>query len=121
MHTLRTSLELQDLRFKILIGCNDEEKILQQEIQVYIKIFFSKEPIGCQSDDINDTVCYDQVASTIRDICNLKHYHLIEHLGWRIYKEIKKKYPFKITIKINKLNPPIHELKGGAIFTIEDN
>jgi dihydroneopterin aldolase len=119
MHTLQTSLELQDLRFKMLIGCNEEEKILQQEISVYIKISFLEAPLGCKSDNIGDTLCYDKITNIIREVCNLKHYHLIEHLGWQIYQQLKNNYSDKITIKINKLNPPIDELKGGAQFTIE--
>ncbi len=121
MHTLQTSLELQDLRFKILIGCNEDEKIFQQDIQIYIKISFTSTPLGCQTDILSDTLCYDKITRVIREVCNQKHHQLIEHLGWQIYKKIKQDYNYKITIKINKLNPPIPELKGGAIFTIEDN
>ena len=77
MHTLQTSLELQDLRFKIFIGCNEDEKILQQEIQIYIKISFATPPLGCQTDVLNDTLCYDEVVGLIRNVCNLRHYHLI--------------------------------------------
>lgn len=121
MHTLQTSLELQDLRFKILIGCNEDEKILQQEIQIDIKISFEVLPLGCQTDALNDTLCYDKIVGLIRNVCNLRHYHLIEHLGWQIYSQIKENYNHKTLIKITKLNPPITELKGGAVFTIEDN
>jgi FolB domain-containing protein len=119
MHTSSTyNLDLNDLRYMLKIGCSKEERSLPQEISISINIEFSSPPLGCEDDNIKNTICYDNLSKEIENFIKLKEYQLIENLCYELHKYLKDKLKSKITVSILKKPALMINLIGGAKFTI---
>ena len=61
-----------------------------------------------QTDDLNDTINYNEVVSVITDIFTGKDYHLIEAVGEKICKNLLTEFPIqKVVLRIRKPHAPI--------------
>lgn len=119
MTTTLYELSLTDLELSIHLGWPDEERVDRQLIWLDLQLRFTQKPAACDNDELNNTVCYDQLASTITQQCQAKTYKLIEHLAQDIYA-IAKSYTQADCALTVKKQAPINNLKGNAIFRISD-
>ena len=98
---------VEGMQFHAFHGCNVEEAKLGGDylIDVMVETDFSK-PIF--SDKITDAVDYVVIYEITKKEMATRS-NLIEHVANRIYNSIKKHYPDlkTITVKVEKLNPPI--------------
>ncbi len=114
----KASLEINKLILPVYIGVTSEERKEKQQVEINIKIDFITIPLGCESDKIKDTFCYENIVNIIRTLCNDQEFHLIEHLGSIIHKTIKSNLPScELTVKLCK-KPKIENLEGNCCFTI---
>ena len=77
---LTSQLTLHELTMPIHLGISKLEQKAPQIISLNISINQNKEPTGCKSDNIDDTICYDKLCQKIKSRCQNKTYNLIEHL-----------------------------------------
>jgi 7,8-dihydroneopterin aldolase/epimerase/oxygenase len=119
--TLFSSLGLHGLQFKVKLGCGEEERRIPQEVRFYIRVRFPSPPSACQSDQLEETVCYAELSEKIEAISR-EEYRLIEKLGWDTFSCLKKILPegAQLWVKIHKVNPPISNLLEGSSFCIGD-
>jgi dihydroneopterin aldolase len=101
------------------IGVSNEEKNAKQQLTWYIELHFQELPLGCASDLIQDTLCYDTIARMVSQECNARACNLIEHLCLNVYNKIKT-YVHKIPITVRVLKAPVGDLMYKAQFTISD-
>jgi dihydroneopterin aldolase len=117
-------LQLSALELRIRLGCSKEEQSLPQVVLVDIDLNFPKPPLACQSDDLQETVCYAKLATRIERVAMEKAYHLIEHLAWRIFESLREELSshrgLQLSLRVRKKNLPISLRTDGAIYTIED-
>ena len=74
-------------KIRCLIGCNPEEKIVEQEIFLDLKL--KCEFSSCiLSDDVNDTVNYVEIAALCTSMAQRKKYALLESLAHDILNEV---------------------------------
>ena len=73
-------LKISNLELNLNMGITKDEQKHKQLILVTIHITNTLPPKGCHNDNINDTLCYDKLCSSIIQKCENKVFHLIEHL-----------------------------------------
>lgn len=117
-----TVLSVQDFSILCSLGCTAEERATLQEVRASIEIRFSQTPKACESDSLEDTVCYAALCTKIKEVVDSKSFHTVEHLAQEIYKSLTKIISENNLwrLKIHKVNPPIAGLRGGVFFEIGD-
>lgn len=117
-----SSLQLKDLRYALHIGVGTEERQTEQPVRVSIELRFLKLPRACQSEKLDETVCYDALSRSIERVARSRTYLLIETLGFDIYTALRRELPAEtlLGVEIVKEKPPIAALTGGAVFSLTD-
>lgn len=103
---LQHRLVIDKLVTKVNIGTHQEERRLQQIITWYIKFEWAHAPKACITDNLNDTICYKEICQKVYDICNVKHYTLLEHLCFSVFKNLNDKYGNLVKIHLTATKTP---------------
>lgn len=114
-------LQIEDFITNTKIGVSEEEKKIKQPISWDVIVRFEEVCVGAISDDIRETLSYDDICSKLKEISSA-NYNLIEKLCLTGYQEIKKLLNPSdyLSVKVSKTKPPIENFKGAASFIIED-
>ncbi|AIL65254.1 Dihydroneopterin aldolase [Rickettsiales bacterium Ac37b] len=116
-------LSFDKLSIKVNLGVSDIERKISQEIYLSLKLIFITPPKGCFSDNIEDTICYNQLANVIKEFCENREFKLIEYLTYQLYQSIKdfiNNSNVKIWLKLDKYPGVIKDLLGATSFTYHD-
>jgi dihydroneopterin aldolase len=116
----RCSLIIDNLITHAHIGVTEEERKNDQQISWKIELYFASLPIGCVNDRLENTICYDNIANIVNTLCVAKSYHLIEHLCYQAYLQIKKSIDSQILITVTISKVPLGTLPYKAIFMVSD-
>lgn len=106
-------LKINDLKVPVYIGNTDEEQREKSFVMVCIEISFGKNLGACESDDLAETICYDNLIANLREAVSEKRFRLIEKLAKFIYdktKEIINRNDAKIVVTVTKTVVPIENL-----------
>lgn len=116
---LHGSLRINQLELKVNLGWRDKEQLEPQAIMCDIVIYFAQEPHATHSDELKDTICYDDLVKKIRSKISTKKYRLIEHLTKEIYNVVEEQLPplAKTQVNVTK-KPKIAGLLGGVTYTV---
>ena len=125
---ISSELKILDLQLYRHLGITKQEQHNKQPIKVNISIQRNTPPLGCLSDDIENTLCYDKICNLITQESSKKTYNLIEHVCYDILELLKnyiKKYILtknlnietKLFVSVSK-NPPIENLLQ-AVFSLK--
>jgi GTP cyclohydrolase I len=87
--TPRTTLGLTSLSLEVSVGCTPSEKKRKIAVNLDLELRFPTPPRGCLSDRLRDTVCYDRLSRSILQLCAGRHFDLLEHLGYELYRHLK--------------------------------
>lgn len=118
---MQSSMVLNNLELSVRLGCLPIEQMQDQTIGVDIKLQFSNAPRACQTDNLDDTICYDLLISKIKNELASRKFRLIEHLGHEIYQIVRKNASSDVFIGIRiKKKPLIINLKEGVTFHYGD-
>lgn len=95
------------MEFYAYHGCFREEQIIGTRFLVDLYLEADTENAE-NSDELADTVNYQEVYLLVKAEMEIKS-KLLEHVGRRILKAIKRDFPKveSATIKISKMNPPL--------------
>lgn len=121
MKTHYASINLNGLELSVKLGWPQDERLKEQIIRLDIVIHFLTPPKACQSDDLNDTHCYDALIEIIKRFVAARKFRLLEHLGCEIYTVIKNELSdnAEVCVKITK-KPAILNLTDGVTFCYGD-
>ena len=110
---------IKELELQMSIGIYDAEKAAPQ--RVIVSAYLDIETSGAQSDEIADTVSYETVANTIKDLATTRHFNLVESFAEEIASEcLKDKRVMSIELEIEK--PDIfNDAKSVGIKIIRKN
>lgn len=117
---LKTSLSLKNLIIPIHIGWSELEREKAQDITVNILIEFAVPPLACETDELEDTICYKTLSDKIRQYCTSREFKLIEYLGYQLYQFIKEQLSLKTDITISIVKPRSPFLTESRTFNISD-
>lgn len=115
-------LIVRGLRLSVKLGCGDDERRAPQPVDVDIGILFQTPPRGCETDELKETVCYDDLSRRLKNAVSERSFKLVEHLGHVLYHDIKSLVPTDalLALRVVKLHPPVEELRGGVAFVYAD-
>lgn len=112
-------LQVKDLELKVNLGWRDKEQLEPQAILCNFEILFENEPSATLTDNLADTICYDNLIKKIRQQIADKKYRLIEHLAKEIYNIVKANLPQNTHAKVTiAKKPKIEGLLGGVTYTV---
>lgn len=118
---ITTSLHLDGCELYVYLGATGTERALQQRILLNLQLSFPSLIKACQSDDLNDTICYKTLRDQLQEALNERNFNLIEHLGWFLTDTILTHYP-EVTInhlEVVKFPPTSHIDQAKFIMTAE--
>jgi dihydroneopterin aldolase len=90
--------------FKVMVylGVTDQERSEAQEVKISLKIFSDLEP-SAESDNIMDSIDYESVYISIKNMTLTHKWNLVETMARDIVNKIKTDYKAdKVNIKIEK-------------------
>lgn len=112
-------ITIRDLRVETHIGVTKEERARSQTVAINVDIETDLTRAGI-TDDINDTVDYDDVATRVGDLVRSSEMQLLEHLAEKIASLVSADPRVTgVTVEVAKERPPIGEDVGAVIVTIE--
>ena len=77
------TIRINNLRVKVIIGCNDDERTRPQELLITISIAFDTWNAAA-TDDLRNTIDYDRLARRITEMAEGTEYMLVETLAQRV-------------------------------------
>ena len=115
-------LEIRQLVLQVHLGCSREERFNAQDVAFSAKFQFASLPLGAETDEIADSLCYAEVSAIILAAVTGREFKLIEHLGHVIFEKLKLLacVDVRMELHVHKLHPPVANLRGGSVFTISE-
>ncbi len=114
-------IKIEGLEFYAYHGHYREERYVGNRFLLDISINTNTTKAE-KSDNIEDTLNYQQVYAIIKDDMENKQSHLLENIGRRIIDRLYKNFDGidKVKLKISKINPPMGGQIQSVSVTIED-
>lgn len=110
-------INLNGLELQVNLGWPQGERKKTQIVTLDVSIGFATEPLGCTTDQLADTYCYDALIKVIKNNLDGQNFRLLEYLGYEIHRIITENLPpaCAVYIKLTK-KPAILNLTGGVTF-----
>lgn len=114
-------LKLNGLELSVNLGWPKGERKKSQIITLDVFISFPTTPLGCTTDRLEDTFCYDDLIQSIKNGVAERDFRLLEHLGYEIHRIVSDNFPpdFRVQISVTK-KPAILNLTDGVTFCYGD-
>lgn len=114
-------LTINGFELPVLLGWPEAERQQAQTIRIDLEIRFTATPKACETDQLQDTFCYDKLLTHLREQTTEREFHLIEHLAAEIHHMVKPSLPkdSQLTVHVLKF-PAINGLTGGVSFAYTD-
>ncbi|WP_162902280.1 dihydroneopterin aldolase [Facilibium subflavum] len=112
-------VSLRDIQLSVYLGVYDFEQVEKQTIKVDMDLNFHTMPDGCQSDKLEDVICYAKLNEAMLTAAAQKRYQLIEHLAFSLLQAIKAQLTIPADIRVSVYKRPPLDNVGYAIFTME--
>lgn len=115
----RLTIAIEDARYFSQHGVMPQENVVGNEFSVTVKVVVPFD-IKIADDDISDTISYADIYEIIDSEMQIQS-KLIEHVAYRILNSIKDRWSEveNISVKIEKLAPPIAKFDGKASVFLE--
>jgi len=108
---------IEDLELQASVGIYDHEKRDRQPLLISLTLECLRNETF-QSDNIQDTINYEEIIQLIHTTVNERHYNLIESLAEKIASDtLKIQSIHRITIEIRK--PSVLGAKSGGMLGIK--
>lgn len=108
---------IEDLELQASVGIYDHEKKDRQPLLISLTLECLRNKTF-QSDNIQDTINYEEIIQLIHTTANERHYNLIESLAEKIASDtLKIQDIHRITIEIRK--PSVLGAKSGGMLGIK--
>ena len=119
---LKSRLVIESLSVYCFLGCFEEEHRARQEVRVSITVDFDQLPEACETDRLEDTICYGTVCDRIHQIVKSQKFYTVEYLGKTLFQSLDDSFfkGCKWKLKIHKVNPPVLGLLHGVFFELEN-
>ncbi len=112
-------IALEGLEFFAYHGAYIEEQKIGNRYSVDINID-TDFTVAAETDRLKETVNYEDVYASIKEIMHQKH-RLLEHIGHSIIERIRNQYPNiqQVEVSVSKFNPPIGGVCERARITMK--
>jgi 7,8-dihydroneopterin aldolase/epimerase/oxygenase len=98
---------LENMEFFAYHGCFKEEQVIGNRFIVNLELETNTSAAE-DSDDLHDTINYQEVYNTVREQMSEKS-HLLEHVCRRILDAVMERFEgiSLLKVKVSKMNPPM--------------
>ncbi|MEG1498705.1 MAG: dihydroneopterin aldolase [Bacteroidales bacterium] len=113
-----TEIAIEGMEFYAHHGCFREETVIGTNFKVDLHLWCDT-TLAQENDSLEGTINYALVYERVKKEMK-KSSKLMEHVGARIIKAVKRDFPEvkKIKIKVTKINPPLGEKIAGVSVII---
>lgn len=109
---------VKGLELFLHIGVPEEERAGIQRLVVNLDVSYANSPSGCLTDEIEDTVCYDELCTKLKSAIEAREFKLIEYLAAEILAFVKPFFP-NSTVAVEILKwPAIKDFTGSVSFKV---
>jgi dihydroneopterin aldolase len=114
-------MTVRDLEIWVRLGCSAEERALPQPVAVSARVTFARAPHACESDRLEDTVCYARLAAVLGERAAQRPYQTIESLTFALVEAMRSAMPAgtRFALEVTKLRVPVAGLRGGVTFRLD--
>jgi 7,8-dihydroneopterin aldolase/epimerase/oxygenase len=118
----RHRMRIKDLSLQVRLGCTADERANPQEVRVGIELRFAEAPMGVESDDLKDTICYARISEALKAHVEGKEFQLVEKMAGDFYQIVRRMVEGRAesSVTVHKVRPPVGDLLGGVEYRIED-
>ena len=115
-------LELGGARLAVRLGCGADERAQPQAVDLDLAVRFAEAPVACESDKLEDTVCYAELIAAARARVAGCEFKLVERLAHELFAALRPLVPpgAELWLRVTKLRPPVADLSGGVSFALGD-
>ncbi len=115
-------LEFRGARLDVRLGCSEAERATPQAVDLDVAVRFADLPVACESDALEDTLCYAELIEAARAACAGREFHLVERLAHELFGRLRTLVPpgADLWLRATKLRPPVAGLRGGVAFSLGD-
>ena len=119
---MKSALGIDGLRLQCRLGCTADERAIPKTVHFNVRIRFAEMPRGCQTDRLEDTLCYAEISGILKRVTESREFSLIESLAYDAFQALKKDLPIPqpLWLEVVKEKPPIPELRDGSRFSLGD-
>ncbi len=111
-------ISIRDLRVETRVGVSDQERGFPQTIAINVDIAADLSRAGT-SDDLSDTVDYDETARAIAALVRSRQFNLLEHMAEKIASLVCGFEGVEgVTVEVVKEQPPIDEEVGAVAVRV---
>lgn len=82
---MKATLILSDFQVPMSLGWGEAERAQMQTVSLDLEIIYASLPSGCETDQLDDTLCYDALTQAIKHRLVAQPYRLIEHVAQVVY------------------------------------
>ncbi len=107
---------------QVRLGCSVEERADPQAVELDVAVRFAEPPLGCETDELLDTVDYCDLIEAARSLCAEREFKLIEYLAAELQARLRRHLPggSELWLRLTKLHPPVKDLEGGVSISLGD-
>lgn len=115
-------LRVHSLEAMVHLGCGEVERKSPQKVIFDLELLFSKRPQACDSDELKDSVCYNDIAQIVLEKTSKTEFKLIEYMGEVVHSALKKflEQNVLLNLKLHKPCPPVDWNSTGTSFEIKE-
>lgn len=114
-------LSIEDLEMWVHLGCSAGERATPQPVLLSVALRFGAPPRACETDELDDTICYAELSEVARGISASRDFKTVESMAWEIARGFRDRLPgsVRMTLRLAKPRAPVEGLRGGVAFTLE--
>ena len=115
-------MQIRDFSAQVFLGWEETERQKPQEVRFFVDLVFPVSLRAQQSDELSDTICYDEVCGWISRSVAHQSFRTVEHLFQAVREDLRKEISkeVRLQLKVHKVLPPVPGLLGGVIFGDEE-
>jgi 7,8-dihydroneopterin aldolase/epimerase/oxygenase len=108
------------LQLKVNLGVTAAERAKKQKVLLNLSIQYPTLPAACSSDQLTDTICYDELIAKIKLFTQNHQFSLLESFVYSLYQLVKNLTGTKNKIQVSVTKFPYIMGLENAKFEISD-